>query len=116
MVSSMKTSMQILRVSAGRIDTSDTLYANAIIVDENVADQVTPDRIDVGQQNAKVSMDTFENNKLALALAKSGLVPGDVVVDVVTAVKGGVATFKITNFFGKDGKPAFSSNNDKSVA
>lgn len=97
----MKTVMNILRISAGRIDTNDQLYANAIIVDEAVADLITTDRIDVGQQHAKVKIDTDDNNRLATLLARSGLVPGMVEVDIVTAVKGGEATFKIVNFSDK---------------
>lgn len=97
----MKTVMNILRISAGRIDSNDALYANAIIVDENVSDQISPDRIDVGQQHAKVKIDTGDNNRLAMMLAKSGLVPGMVEVDIVTAVKAGEATFRIVNFTDK---------------
>ena len=93
--------MNILRISAGRIDSNDQLYANAIIVDEAVADLITSDRIDVGQQHAKVKIDTGDNNRLATLLAKSGLVPGMVEVDIVTAVKGGEAALKIVNFSDK---------------
>lgn len=94
----MKTTMDILRVSAGKIDSNGQLYANAIIIDENVSDTITADRIDVGQQHAKVKISTDNNNRLALMLAQSGLVPGRVEVEIKTAVKGGEATFQIINF------------------
>lgn len=97
----MKTTMDILRISAGKIDTNGQLYANAIIIDENIADTITPDRIDVGQQHAKVKIITDDNNHLALLLAKSGLIPGRVEVEIKTAVKGGEATLQIVNFSDK---------------
>lgn len=95
----MKTTMHILRISAGKME--DNLYASVTIIDENVASTVSPDRIDVGQQHAKVRMDTDSNNKLALELANSGLVPGLVEVDVSTTVKQGEAILRITNFTNK---------------
>lgn len=97
----MKTQMNILRISAGRIDSNDTLYANAIMVDENISDEISQDRIDVGQKHAKVKIDTSNNNELAIRFAKSGLVPGVVEVEIVTSVKGGEASFTIVNFTDK---------------
>lgn len=97
----MKTIMHILRISAGRIDSNDQLYANAIIVDETVANLISADRIDVGQQHAKVKIETSDNNRMATMLAQSGLVPGYVEVEITTSVKGGEAVIKIINFSDK---------------
>jgi hypothetical protein len=97
----MKTQMQILRLSAGRIESNGMLYANAIVLDEDVADNVTPDRIDVGQQHAKVKISTENNNRIAHLLATSGLVPGMVEVEIKTSVKKGEATVEIINFVDK---------------
>lgn len=102
----VKTVMNILRISAGRIDSNNQLYANAIIVDEAVADLITSDRIDVGQQHAKVRIDTSDNNRMATLLAQSGLVPGLVEVEIVTGVKSGEATIQIVNFSQKEVKAA----------
>lgn len=97
----MKTTMQILRLSAGRIEDNGVLYANAITLDDSVSDLVTADRIDVGQQHAKVQMDTSDNNRLAHLLANSGLVPGDVEVTVKPMVKQGQTVLQIIGFSDK---------------
>ncbi len=97
----MKTTMDILRISAGKIESNGQLYANAIIIDGDVSDTISPERIDVGQQHAKVKISTDDNNELAIKLAKSGLIPGRVEVEIKTAVKGGEATIQITNFIEK---------------
>lgn len=97
----MKTVMNILRISAGRIESSGQLYANAIFVDEAVTDFISSDRIDVGQQHGKAKIVTDDNNRVATLLAQSGLVPGMVEVDVVIGVKGGESIVKITNFSDK---------------
>jgi len=98
----MKVQMNILRISAGNMVDSNSgekiVYASAIILDENVADEISSDRIDVGQQHAKVKMSVLQDNVLARSLASSGLVPGLVDVDVKTAVKGGGVTMEIIGF------------------
>lgn len=95
----MKTTMQILRVSAGKIEGNN--YASVTIIDENVADTISAERIDVGQQHAKVRMDTSNENRLATLLAQSGLVPGLVEVELKTSVRGGEASLQIVNFTDK---------------
>jgi hypothetical protein len=97
----MKVTMKILRISAGIIDDNKMLYANAIILDDTVANQIDNDRIDVGQQHAKVKISTEDNNVLSRALASSGLVPGDIQVDVKTTVKSGGITMEIIGFDSK---------------
>lgn len=93
--------MKILRISAGIIDDNKMLYANAIILDDTVANQIDNDRIDVGQQHAKVKISTEDNNILSRSLASSGLVPGDIQVDVKTTVKSGGITMEIIGFDSK---------------
>ena len=95
----MKTTMEILRISAGKIE--DNLYASVTIIDEKVADTITSDRIDVGQQHAKVRLDTSDHNRLATLLAQSGLVPGTVEVEVKTSVRAGEASLQIVGFSDK---------------
>lgn len=97
----MKFPMDILRLSAGRIEDGGMLYANAIVLDETVADQITDDRIDVGQQHAKIKIDTSDNNKIARDLAVSGLIPGTVTFHVKNMVKKGEMSMIITGFDGK---------------
>jgi hypothetical protein len=98
----MKVQMNILRISAGTMTDAKSgekiVYASAIILDENVADEISIDRIDVGQQHAKVKMCFDQDNVLARSLATSGLVPGLVDVEVKTAVKGGSVTMEIIGF------------------
>lgn len=94
----MKTKLDILRISAGRIEEGGMLYANAIILDEEIANDVEPDRIDVGQKHAKIKMETANDNKLAISLANSGLIPGSVTVTVKTSVKKNEAVMMITGF------------------
>lgn len=94
----MKVELDILRISAGKIDDNQMLYANAIILDENVADQIELDRIDVGQQHAKVKISTENNNALARRIAISGLVPSKIACTVKTAVKSGSITMEIIDF------------------
>lgn len=97
--------MNILRISAGNMVDSNSgekiVYASAIILDENVADEISTDRIDVGQQHAKVKMSVEHDNTLARSLASSGLIPGLVSVKVKTAVKGGGITMEIIGFDNK---------------
>lgn len=97
----MKVPMQILRVSAGKIEESGMLYANAIVLDSEVANQIDTDRIDVGQQHAKVKMSTENENQLAKELAKSGLVPSTVMCEVKTTVKKGEVAMMIIGFESK---------------
>lgn len=101
----MKVSMQILRVSAGVMSDPKSnekiVYASAIILDDDIANQIDNDRIDVGQQHAKVKISTEDNNKLARELASSGLVPGLIDVDVKTSVKSGSVTMEIIGFHNK---------------
>lgn len=94
----MKVPMNILRLSAGKIDDGGMLYANAIILDENIANQIEKDRIDVGQQHAKVKINTSDENKLAKQLAQSGLIPNVIMCDVSTIVKKAEITMQINGF------------------
>jgi hypothetical protein len=101
----MKVELNILRISAGNMTDSNSgekiVYASAIILDENIADQIEHDRIDIGQQHAKVKMNYENDNQLARSLAVAGLVPGLVECDVKTAVKGGIVTMEIIGFSNK---------------
>lgn len=101
----MKVSMNILRVSAGVMSDPKSndkiIYASAIVVDEDIANQIDSDRIDVGQQHAKVKISTTNNNELARSLALSGLVPGQIDVEVKTSVKSGSITMEIVGFDSK---------------
>jgi hypothetical protein len=98
----MKMNMNILRISAGNMVDSSTgdkiVYSSVIVLDEDIANEVSNDRIDVGQQHAKVKMSVENDNALARSLANSGLVPGEVVVDVKTSVKAGGMTMEIIGF------------------
>jgi len=93
----MKTKMQILRLSAGVIE--GNTYASVTIIDDSIADLKTAERIDVGQQHAKVRLDTSNNNALALRLADSGLIPGLVDVELKSSVRAGEASIQIINFY-----------------
>lgn len=101
----MQVQLNILRISAGEMIDSQSkekiVYASAIILDESVADQIDNDRIDVGQQHAKVKISTVSNNQLSKDLAHSGLIPGVVPVEVKTSVKAGSITMEIIGFSAK---------------
>lgn len=97
----MKTQLEILRLSAGVITDNGMLYASASVVDDNIADLNTPERIDIGQQIAKYRMSTDDNNRLAKELASSGLVPGVIEVDLTTSVRQGDASLMIVGFTNK---------------
>ena len=98
----MKMTMNILRISAGNMVDSSTgdkiVYSSVIVLDDSVANEVSSDRIDVGQQHAKVKMSVEHDNALARSLAVSGLVPGEVLVDVKTSVKAGGMSMEIIGF------------------
>jgi len=98
----MKVQLEVLRISAGNmVDTKSgdkIVYASAIILDEDVADEISIDRIDVGQQHAKVKMSVENDNVLARSLASSGQVPGVVTCEVKTSVKAGGITMEIIGF------------------
>ena len=94
----MNTHMNILRISAGKIESNGMLYANAVILDDTVSDTITDDRIDVGQQHAKIKISTDNANALARSLASSGLVPGIIEVTIKTTVRSNEATIQIVDF------------------
>lgn len=94
----MKTPLNITRISAGKLDDGGMLYASALVLDENIANQIESDRIDCGQQVAKVQINTDNNNQLAREIASSGKVPGVVMCDVNTSVKKNVLTMTINGF------------------
>ena len=98
----MKIEFDIKRISAGKIDDNQMLYANAMVLDDGVADTIEADRIDVGQQQAKISISTDNNNALSRSLALSGLIPGKVVCTVETKVKQQSMTMTITGFDNKN--------------
>ena len=102
----MKIPMNIIRLSAGKIEDNGMLYSNAIVLDDDIANLIEPDRIDVGQKDAKVSMSTDNHNQLAKELAHSGLIPSVILCDVETTVKKNVMTMKIVGFENKQLKQA----------
>lgn len=95
----MKSVLNILRLSAGVMEGRP--YANCITLDESMNDLITPERIDVGQQHAKVQLDTSDNNRLATLLANSGLVPGLVECELKTSVKSGAVSVTVIGFSDK---------------
>lgn len=94
----MKVPMQILSISAGKLDNGGDLYASVIILDSEQNSQITPERIDVGQKHAKVKVSTDNDNQLCRTLATSGQVPGTCLVDIETTVKKGEMVIKIVGF------------------
>lgn len=97
----MKMPLNLLSMSAGKIDDGGLLYASVQMLDDNQADQITPDRIDVGQKTAKVKVTTGTDNRLAMDLAKSGLIPGIVMCEVETIVKKNEMVMQIIGFSNK---------------
>jgi len=94
----MKIPLEILRISAGKIEDNGMLYANAFILDNSIANTIEADRIDVGQQQAKVTICTNNENALSKKLASTGVVPSSILCEVETAVKKGIMTMKIVGF------------------
>lgn len=94
----MQLPFNVLRVSGGIIEDNHMLWANAVIVDDEVASLIEKDRFDVGQQNAKVKICTENNNELVERFAKSGLIPGTVTCTVKSSVKSGSITMTIVDF------------------
>jgi len=97
----MKFPMNILSLSGGKIEDGGLLYASAQILDDNQADQITDDRIDVGQKTAKVKISTANENQIVKALAKAGLIPGIVICEVETIVKKNEMVMNIVGFSDK---------------
>jgi len=98
----MKTQLNVLSLSAGKIEDNGMLYASLIVLDEKQANQIDEDRIDVGQKHAKIKMCTNDNNLLAKQLATSGIVPSIITVELETTVKKGELSMMVTSF---DPKP-----------
>ncbi len=94
----MKVPMHILSISAGKLDNGGDLYASVIILDDSKSNQITAERIDVGQKHAKVKVDTDGENQLCRTLAHSGQVPGVCLVDIETTVKKGEMVIKVVGF------------------
>jgi len=94
----MKIPMDILRISAGKIEDGGMLYASAFVLDETVNHTLEPDRIDVGKQYAKVRMSTDNENALAKRLASTGLVPCILMCEVETSVRKNEISMRIVNF------------------
>ena len=94
----MKTQLNVLSLSAGKIEDNGMLYANLITLDEKQYSQIDLDRIDVGQKHAKVKMSTDNNNQLAKQLASSGLIPAIITVDLETTVKKGEISMVVVGF------------------
>lgn len=97
----MKIPFNLLSMSAGKIDDGGLLYASVQVLDESKADQITQDRIDVGQKTAKIKVFTGTDNRLAMDLAKSSLIPGIVTCEVETIVKKGEMVMQIIGFSNK---------------
>lgn len=98
----MKIPLQILRLSAGKISDNNMLFASVMVLDDSIAGIIEQDRIDVGQQHAKINISTDNENELARKIANSGLLPATLVVDVETIVKQATMQMKIVGFDIKD--------------
>jgi len=79
-------------------------YANLIVLQDKENQIIESDNINVGQELAKVPLETSENNSLAKQLATSGLIPGTVTVQVKQLIKKGIMTIKIVGFTPKSSK------------
>lgn len=100
----MKIPLQILRLSAGKISDNNMLFASVTVLDDSVAGIIEQDRIDVGQQHAKINISTDNENELARKIANSGLLPCAMLVEVETIVKQGSMQMKIIGFNLEDQK------------
>ena len=94
----MRTTLNVLSLSAGKIDDGGLLYASFTVLDEAQANQVDQDRIDVGQKHAKIKIITDGENKLARSLAVSGLIPGEITVTLGQTVKKGEVALIVESF------------------
>jgi len=94
----MKTQLNVLSLSAGKIEDNGMLYANLVVLDGKQSNQIDPDRIDVGQKHAKIKLSTDDNNSLARRLANSGLIPCILTVDLDTTVKKNEVAMIVTDF------------------
>jgi len=94
----MKTVLNVLSLSAGKIEDGGLLYASLTVLDEARSDQVEQDRIDVGQKHAKIKINVADNNALARRLAVSGLIPGSITVQLGQTVKKGEVALIVNDF------------------
>lgn len=92
----MRTQVNITRLSGGVVE--GNLYASATLIDADLVTTITDERIDFGHQPAKLRIDTSNSNKLIKDLAKSGLVPGLVEVDLKTSVRAGESSLLVVGF------------------
>lgn len=90
--------MYILRILAGKIEDNGMLYANAFVLDENKAHVIEDDRIDSGQQHAKIKISTDNNNQIAREIAKLNVLPATLLVNTKSSVRKGELSLTIVGF------------------
>ncbi len=88
----MKEKFKVLSLSAGKFtddqSREERTFASLNFLDKSVAEILEEDRINVGQQHAKMKICTDNNNELARKLANSKLIPGDIELELeMTTVK-----------------------------
>lgn len=96
----MKVPMNIHSISAGTMQDSgqNIVYASAMVLSDDLANEITQDRIDVGVKFAKIKINTDDNNILSRKLASTFVFPFEVLCDVSTVVKKGEMVMQINSF------------------
>jgi hypothetical protein len=73
-------------------------YSNLIVLADKENQTIEKDNISVGQEIAKMQLSTDNDNKIALDLANSGLLPGFINFHIKTSIKSGSMVVKIVGF------------------
>lgn len=98
----MKEKLRVLSLSAGKFKDEQTgefrTFASLNYLDKSVSDVIENDQIKVGQQHVKIKINTDLENKLAKDLANSGLIPGDIVLDLEMTVLKNTPSLTVVGF------------------
>lgn len=98
----MKEKFKVLSLQAGSFKDDQTgeirTFASLNYIDKSVSDIIEKDQIKIGQQHVKIKIDVDGDNKLARDLANSGLIPGDVVLDLELSVIKNTPTLRVIGF------------------
>jgi hypothetical protein len=98
----MKESFNVLSLSAGKfIDEKSgevRVFSSLTYVDKSVSDIIETDQIKVGQQHVKMKINFDNDNKIARDLALSGLIPGNITLDLEMSVIKNTPTLSVVGF------------------
>ena len=97
-----KVSFFAIGLSAGvfedKEDKKKIEYSNLLVLADKEKQVIESDNISVGQEIAKMQLSTEDNNRIALDLANSKLLPGFITFHTKTAIKSGAMVVKIVGF------------------